>query len=76
MKLKVLKDEAVTKVEKINTPKEKKMKCGQCEKGLAFTVNRTFVLSKQHLCHYRFSEFKLSDYKIPNSQLKIHLLFQ
>lgn len=38
MKLKVLKDEVVTKIEKINTPKEKKMKCGQCEKGLAFTV--------------------------------------
>jgi hypothetical protein len=38
MKLKVLKDEVVTKIEKISTPKEKKMKCGQCEKGLAFTV--------------------------------------
>ena len=67
MKLKVLKDEAVTKVEKINTPKEKKMKCGQCEKGLAFTVNLSFILSKQPLCRYRFSKFKLSDAKIPNS---------
>ena len=38
MKLKILKDEAVTKIEKLNTPKEKKFKCGQCEKGLAFTV--------------------------------------
>jgi len=44
MKLKVLKDEAVTKIEKINTPKEKKMKCGQCEKGLAFTVIEIFIL--------------------------------
>jgi hypothetical protein len=47
MKLKVLKDEAITKVEKINTPKEKKMKCGQCEKGLAFTVNRNYILMKK-----------------------------
>ena len=39
MKLKVLKDEAITKIEKLSTPKEKKFKCGQCEKGLAFTVN-------------------------------------
>ena len=62
MKLKVLKDEAVTKVEKINTPKEKKMKCGQCEKGLAFTVNLSFILSKQPLCRN-----KLSDAKITNS---------
>ncbi len=41
MKLKILVDEAVTsKTEtKANLVKDKRIKCGQCEKKVAFTVN-------------------------------------
>lgn len=48
LKLKVLKDEALTNKEKSNqsSAKDKRLRCGQCEKGLAFTVS-LFVSDKK-----------------------------
>lgn len=51
MKLKILVDEAVTTKNdtKPNATKDKRSKCGQCEKKIAFTVNlkQTLINSNQ-----------------------------